>query len=57
MDTSVTQDTVLDIYGSLDNIKIITLAPELPNCLDTINWLTQKEIIVSLGNDVLYCCR
>lgn len=41
------------MYGSLDNIKIITLAPEIDGALDTIKQLTDRGIIVSMGRDNL----
>ncbi|GBP65512.1 N-acetylglucosamine-6-phosphate deacetylase [Eumeta japonica] len=43
-------ETVLEIYGSLDNVKIITLAPELPGALDAIKGLTQMGIRVAVGH-------
>lgn len=43
--------TVDEIYGNLDNVKIITLAPELPGAFDIINELTSKNIVVSMGTN------
>lgn len=40
---------VLDVYGSLDNVRMVTLAPELPNSCDVIRKLTEMGIAVSLG--------
>ncbi|KAK4506848.1 hypothetical protein PRZ48_000581 [Zasmidium cellare] len=44
----------VDIYGptatDFSTLKLITLAPELPNSLDLIKSLTQKNIVVSLGH-------
>ena len=37
-------------YGDLKDVRIITLAPELPGAMETIQWLTEeKNIVVSLG--------
>lgn len=37
------------MYGKLENIKIITLAPELQNADEIIDKLTKMGIIVSVG--------
>ncbi|KAL3265656.1 hypothetical protein HHI36_009860 [Cryptolaemus montrouzieri] len=37
-------------YGSLDNIRIVTLAPELINSAEIITELVKRNIIVSLGH-------
>ena len=47
--TTITEQVIVDCYGSLDNIKIITLAPELEGCLSVIPWLSGQNIVVSLG--------
>ena len=47
--SSVSPREVERCYGSLDNVRIITLAPELPGAMETIEWLTEKGVIVSLG--------
>nr|CAD7605115.1 unnamed protein product [Timema genevievae] len=44
-------ETVLDMYGSLDNVCILTLAPELENALPIIHELTSRGITVSLGKN------
>lgn len=41
---------VVDFYGSLDNIEIITLAPELDGSMEVIKQLSNNGIIVSLGH-------
>lgn len=43
-------ETVKEMYGSLENIKIITLAPEKENSIEVINKLTQYGITVSVGH-------
>ncbi|VEN38144.1 unnamed protein product [Callosobruchus maculatus] len=42
--------TLEQVYGSLENVKIITLAPEFPNSGAVIKELAKKDIIVSLGH-------
>ncbi len=46
-----------DVYGSqLDNVRLVTLAPELEGGLETIAWLkertNEKEIIVAIGHSM-----
>jgi len=41
---------IIDFYGSLDNIEIITLAPELDGSMEVIKQLSNNGIIVSLGH-------
>jgi len=44
-------DSIVEMYGgSLDDVAIITLAPELPGALEVIPSLTQQGIVVSLGH-------
>nr|CAD7204097.1 unnamed protein product [Timema douglasi] len=45
-------ESVLDMYGSLDNVRILTLAPELKNALPIIHELTSRGVTVSLGHSV-----
>ena len=40
-------------YGTLDFVKIITMAPEQPFALETIKDLTEGGITVSIGQRVL----
>ncbi|XKL64746.1 hypothetical protein PGB90_004832 [Kerria lacca] len=42
--------TVEKVYGNLDSIKIITIAPEIEGALDVIKQLTNRGIIVSIGH-------
>ena len=44
------EQSLLECYGSLDNIRLITLAPELEGSLDTIRFLDSKSITVSIGH-------
>lgn len=37
---------VMATYGCLDNVRIITLAPELEGAEETIKWLTRYIIIM-----------
>ena len=47
---SMSPDEVKRCYGDLGPVSIITLAPELPGAMETIQWLTHaKNIVVSLG--------
>uniref|UniRef100_K3WPK7 N-acetylglucosamine-6-phosphate deacetylase n=1 Tax=Globisporangium ultimum (strain ATCC 200006 / CBS 805.95 / DAOM BR144) TaxID=431595 RepID=K3WPK7_GLOUD len=39
-------------YGALDNVAIITLAPELEGAMDTIQALSAKGIVTSAGHSV-----
>lgn len=43
-------DSLLDVYGNLTNIAIITLAPELSGCMSIIKKLVEQGITVSLGH-------
>lgn len=39
-------------YGRLDNVSIITLAPEKENALDVIKELSKSNITVALGHSL-----
>lgn len=44
--------TVKEMYGNLDNVAIITLAPEKENALEVIKELTAQNITVSVGHSM-----
>lgn len=39
-----------DFYGSLEGVKIVTLAPELPGAFKAIEELKRKNIVISAGH-------
>lgn len=43
---------MLETYGSLENVTIVTLAPEKKNASETIAELVKKGITVSLGHSM-----
>ncbi|XP_023725397.1 N-acetylglucosamine-6-phosphate deacetylase isoform X2 [Cryptotermes secundus] len=45
-------DSLQDVYGSIENVRIVTLAPELNNAVDIIEELTKRGITVSLGHSL-----
>ncbi|XP_076621567.1 N-acetylglucosamine-6-phosphate deacetylase [Colletes latitarsis] len=45
-------ETLIDTYGSLENVCLITLAPELPNAQTVIAELCKRNIKVSLGHSI-----
>ncbi|XP_075156354.1 N-acetylglucosamine-6-phosphate deacetylase [Haematobia irritans] len=44
--------SLLDVYGTLKNVKIVTLAPEIDSTAQTIKHLTEQGITVALGHSM-----
>ena len=40
---------VTEIYGSLENATMVTIAPEIDGALETIHHFVENNVIVSLG--------
>lgn len=45
-------DTLISTYGSLENITIVTLAPEKLQALDVIKELTDRGITAAVGHSM-----
>lgn len=46
----------MDVYGTLENVKIITLAPEKVGALEIIKKLSDDGITVSVGHSMGNLC-
>lgn len=44
---------VMETYGNLKNVKIMTIAPEIDGALETIKDLKENGIVVSIGRCAL----
>ncbi|KAF7418560.1 hypothetical protein HZH68_001213 [Vespula germanica] len=44
--------SLIDMYGILDNVCLLTLAPEIPNAMSVINELCKRNIKVSVGHSI-----
>lgn len=44
--------SVNEIYGSLENAVIVTIAPEIEGALETIPYFVKNNVIVSLGKHI-----
>ncbi|KAM3598624.1 uncharacterized protein V6R79_020556 [Siganus canaliculatus] len=45
-------DNVMEVYGSLDNVAMVTLAPELTSSQPVVKELSQRGVTVSLGHSI-----
>ncbi|KAM9745014.1 N-acetylglucosamine-6-phosphate deacetylase-like [Menidia menidia] len=45
-------EDLMEAYGSLDNVVMVTLAPELPGSQSVVRELCQRGVTVSLGHSV-----
>ena len=41
--------TIKEVYGCLDNVAMVTLAPELENACDAVEGLVEQGVVVSVG--------
>lgn len=51
-DVSDGLDSFINTYGSLENVSIITVAPEIPGINDCIKRLVERNIVVSIGHSM-----
>lgn len=43
-------DSLLDVYKSLENIAIVTLAPEIKGATQVIQQLSKRGVVVAVGH-------
>lgn len=48
-------NNLTEVYGSLDNVAIVTLAPELEHSRSVVRELSQRGVTVSLGKHGRVC--
>lgn len=44
--------SVTEFYGSLDKVRVVTLAPEVPGAMDAIRDLRSAGLVVSCGHSM-----
>ena len=42
-------ETLIETYQCLDNVKVVTVAPEIENCPEVVKQLTSLGIKVAMG--------
>ena len=47
--SEISVENVLSTYGPLENVRIVTLAPELGGAMTVIPWLKEQGVVVALG--------
>ena len=47
-------NNVIEIYGSLENAAMVTIAPEIDGALEAIHHFVENNVIVSLGLSLVY---
>lgn len=53
IESALAPSRLSDCYGSLDNVRLLTLAPELQGSEETIRWLREEmKCVVSLGHSM-----
>ena len=46
---------IMNVYGNLDKVSLVTVAPELENAMAVIQELKQRNVTVSIGNATIDC--
>lgn len=50
-------ETLEDVYGSLEDVAIVTLAPEIKGADTVISRLKKKGVVISLGHSMGNLCH